>query len=319
MGHAWTCCRARDAAGGHPTRLIPGAPRTPCVTIRVRLAPNRRNRCRDSAQWAHADPADAHRAGARAAERQPRASPPAAHVVGAEHRRPRASPAIRELDLDTHALALCAQQVLCTAPLVVALSAVLQRETGNNISVYIARFFGLQRRLRGRHRPPVRTDLGHDQHHDADLRPDRGRRVHDQRRRRAAAGLRADLDACRASPACGPTSASCCSRPRSRCSPSASCSPARSATRINRNVMPLGPWSGIVLPGPDDPALLLVGAVLAAQPAASRCAPCCPARSPWPCCPRSRCACRGRSCPGRSPGRCTPTAWSARCSCCRSG
>lgn len=50
---------------------------------------------------------------------------------------------VRELDLDTHALALCAQQVLCTAPLVVALSAVLQRETGNNISVYIARFFGL--------------------------------------------------------------------------------------------------------------------------------------------------------------------------------
>ncbi|MEO9138518.1 MAG: YhjD/YihY/BrkB family envelope integrity protein [Jatrophihabitans sp.] len=50
---------------------------------------------------------------------------------------------IRELDLDTHALALCAQQVLCTAPLIVALSAVLQRTTGNNISYVISRFFAL--------------------------------------------------------------------------------------------------------------------------------------------------------------------------------
>lgn len=50
---------------------------------------------------------------------------------------------MRELDLDTHALALCAQQVLCTAPLVVAISAVLQRETGHNISLIISRFFGL--------------------------------------------------------------------------------------------------------------------------------------------------------------------------------
>ncbi|WP_375485553.1 hypothetical protein [uncultured Jatrophihabitans sp.] len=50
---------------------------------------------------------------------------------------------VRELDLDTPALALCAQQVLCTAPLVVAVSAVLQRETGHNISVVISRFFGL--------------------------------------------------------------------------------------------------------------------------------------------------------------------------------
>jgi membrane protein len=50
---------------------------------------------------------------------------------------------IRELDLDTHALALCAQQVLCTAPLVVAMSAVLQRETGHGIGYVMTRFFGL--------------------------------------------------------------------------------------------------------------------------------------------------------------------------------
>ena len=55
---------------------------------------------------------------------------------------------MRELDLDTHALALCAQQVLCTAPLIVAMSAVLQRETGHNISVVIARFFGLDNESR---------------------------------------------------------------------------------------------------------------------------------------------------------------------------
>lgn len=50
---------------------------------------------------------------------------------------------IRELDLDTHALALCAQQLLCTAPLVVAMSAVLQRTTGRNVSHVISRFFAL--------------------------------------------------------------------------------------------------------------------------------------------------------------------------------
>lgn len=50
---------------------------------------------------------------------------------------------IRELDLDTHALALCAQQVLCTAPLVVAMSAVLQRETGRSVGYVISRFLGL--------------------------------------------------------------------------------------------------------------------------------------------------------------------------------
>ncbi len=57
---------------------------------------------------------------------------------------------VRELDLDTHALALCAQQVLCTAPLMVAMSAVLQRFTGRNMSGYVARFFGLH------------TEAGHD-------------------------------------------------------------------------------------------------------------------------------------------------------------
>lgn len=50
---------------------------------------------------------------------------------------------MRELDLDTHALAFSAQQVLCTAPLVVAISAILDRFTGRNISSVIARFFGL--------------------------------------------------------------------------------------------------------------------------------------------------------------------------------
>jgi membrane protein len=50
---------------------------------------------------------------------------------------------IRELDLDTHALALCAQQVLCTAPLIVAMSAVLQRTTGRGASYFMTRFFGL--------------------------------------------------------------------------------------------------------------------------------------------------------------------------------
>ena len=52
---------------------------------------------------------------------------------------------MRELDLNTHALALCAQQVLCTAPLVVAIGAVVQRLTGRGISFAIARFFGLDR------------------------------------------------------------------------------------------------------------------------------------------------------------------------------
>jgi membrane protein len=50
---------------------------------------------------------------------------------------------VRELDLDTHALALCAQQVLCTAPLIVAVSAVLQRLTGDGAGYFMTRFFGL--------------------------------------------------------------------------------------------------------------------------------------------------------------------------------
>jgi membrane protein len=50
---------------------------------------------------------------------------------------------IREIDLDTHALALCAQQVLCTAPLIVAMGAVLQRFTSHGAAYFIDRFFGL--------------------------------------------------------------------------------------------------------------------------------------------------------------------------------
>jgi membrane protein len=50
---------------------------------------------------------------------------------------------VREIDLDTHALALCAQQVLCTAPLIVAMGAVLQRWTGHGAAYFIDRFFGL--------------------------------------------------------------------------------------------------------------------------------------------------------------------------------
>jgi membrane protein len=50
---------------------------------------------------------------------------------------------VRELDLDTHALALCAQQVLCTAPLIVAMGAVLERLTGRGAGYFMVRFFGL--------------------------------------------------------------------------------------------------------------------------------------------------------------------------------
>ncbi len=50
---------------------------------------------------------------------------------------------VRELDLDTHALALCAQQVLCTAPLIVAISAVLQRTSNRGVGAIMTRFFGL--------------------------------------------------------------------------------------------------------------------------------------------------------------------------------
>jgi membrane protein len=50
---------------------------------------------------------------------------------------------MRETNLDLHALALCAQQVLCTAPLIVAMGAVLQRETGRGAAYFMIRFFGL--------------------------------------------------------------------------------------------------------------------------------------------------------------------------------
>ncbi|WP_460605317.1 YhjD/YihY/BrkB family envelope integrity protein [Jatrophihabitans fulvus] len=52
---------------------------------------------------------------------------------------------MRELDLDTHMLAFSAQQVLCTAPLVVAISSVLDRFTGRDVSGAIIRFFALHR------------------------------------------------------------------------------------------------------------------------------------------------------------------------------
>jgi membrane protein len=50
---------------------------------------------------------------------------------------------IRELDLDTHTLALCAQQVLCTAPLIIAMSAVTQRLIDHGAGYFMTRFFGL--------------------------------------------------------------------------------------------------------------------------------------------------------------------------------
>lgn len=49
---------------------------------------------------------------------------------------------IREIDLNTHALALCAQQVLCTAPLIVAMGAVLERFTDHGAAYFIDKFFG---------------------------------------------------------------------------------------------------------------------------------------------------------------------------------
>lgn len=51
---------------------------------------------------------------------------------------------VRELDLATHVVALCAQQMLCTAPLVVAMSAVLQRTAGQGLGGVSAKFFGLK-------------------------------------------------------------------------------------------------------------------------------------------------------------------------------
>ena len=71
---------------------------------------------------------------------------------------------VREIDLDTHALALCAQQVLCTAPLIVAISAVLQRTTGHGVAKVMGRFFGLHdaslddvQQLFGRTAPSIST------------------------------------------------------------------------------------------------------------------------------------------------------------------
>ena len=49
----------------------------------------------------------------------------------------------RELDLAAHALALGAQQMLCTAPLLVAVASVIQREPGRGIAYATVRFFRL--------------------------------------------------------------------------------------------------------------------------------------------------------------------------------
>ncbi|MBN9619212.1 MAG: YihY/virulence factor BrkB family protein, partial [Actinobacteria bacterium] len=71
---------------------------------------------------------------------------------------------MRELDLDLHALALCAQQVLCTAPLIIAMGAVLERTTKRDPGFYLAKFFGLtgssaeaMTRLFGRSSPTIST------------------------------------------------------------------------------------------------------------------------------------------------------------------
>ena len=94
---------------------------------------------------------------------------------------------IRELDLDTHALALCAQQVLCTAPLIVAMSAVLQRITGHGVGYLMTRFFGLH----GDSADAVTQLFGRtralDQHVHPRPRDDHRDRLHHQRRRRPAA------------------------------------------------------------------------------------------------------------------------------------
>jgi len=50
----------------------------------------------------------------------------------------------RELDLFTQTLALGAQQVLCTAPLLVAVSAVVQRASGDNVGRLLTRYLGLR-------------------------------------------------------------------------------------------------------------------------------------------------------------------------------
>ena len=50
---------------------------------------------------------------------------------------------MRELDLDTRALALGAQQLLCTAPLIVAVSAVVKHSPGHGVGYATASFFDL--------------------------------------------------------------------------------------------------------------------------------------------------------------------------------
>src|SRR4051812_49974911 len=64
---------------------------------------------------------------------------------------------MRELDLDTHALALCAQQVLCTAPLIVAMSAGLQSTTRRGAGHLITPLFRLVRGPAAHGGPPVRS------------------------------------------------------------------------------------------------------------------------------------------------------------------
>ena len=73
---------------------------------------------------------------------------PASTVLAAWHRW-HASPAgrhwhrARELGLVTHTLALAAQQILCTAPLMVALSAVIRRAGGSGPGTVVPRYLGL--------------------------------------------------------------------------------------------------------------------------------------------------------------------------------
>jgi len=50
---------------------------------------------------------------------------------------------VRQLNLDTHALAFGAQQLVCTAPLVVAVGALFRQRPGHGLGMGIARFFGL--------------------------------------------------------------------------------------------------------------------------------------------------------------------------------
>jgi hypothetical protein len=49
----------------------------------------------------------------------------------------------RELNLATLCLALAAQQMLCTAPLLVAFSVIARRTTGSGVGSALARYLGL--------------------------------------------------------------------------------------------------------------------------------------------------------------------------------